>query len=263
MKKIKYLSLLPLLILPVACNNSNSNLPTRKDGNTCNLTFNGEHVVCDYPKVVMMDNELNLNLNIEYSLWRNATWKIEPTYATEGELNIPPIEYILKMEDIVVKIGGKEYPDSFTFFYKNNEDNVLTIKKEYVVNDIDISLKAKPREATLSLYGLELDDEMIELVDKGEVELDFVNVYQRVRKPIRTLSQYGYPIYEDDDIDLLFTSKTNNPLPDNLWLRSNARFTVMGIDFSREYSPDKKSCKFYVPRYIIRDHCSIRNKPKD
>lgn len=263
MRNYKYLIIAPLVFLTTAC--GSGGMPGRKDGNFCNVTFTGHNVTCDCPTSAPIGRDLQLNLDIFYEERAEAKWADgqEPTADKDGVLDHPNIEYTVSIDDIHVKVGGTEYPDSFTFFYRNNADNVLTIKKEYMVNDIEIEIVAKPRDY-LFLFGYELGEELDNRwygsesakTDPSERDLFvmFKTPYQQVRKPIRTLSgQPAFPVFEHDDMDVTFEVDSAKiaaaavgglteekcaklALPYDLRYRCNARYTYENIDYTREYS---------------------------
>lgn len=243
------------------------NLPTEKDANNINVEFEGEHVACDVPQSIKKGSEINLCLNIEYFRDPNTTWKNipdpqkNPSLYPEGELTVPITEYEVVMDNIHVYIGGKEYNDSYTWMYQRNNINTLKIKKEYVVNDIKIQVVGTPRTATLTLYGIEFDDDFAAQIKDGTVKATFKTPYQNYGTvPIRTFSNGElYCVFEDDDVDVTFTTADPNGLPKNLWFRNCSRNTTIGEDFFREYSDDGKTCHIYVPHYLVRDHSSLRN----
>ena len=244
-----------------------TNLPPEKDSNSLNVEFSGEHVTADVPQTVQKGNDLTLSLDIEYFRDPNTTWKNipdpqkTPSLYPEGELTVPITEYEVLMDNIHVYIGGKEYNDSYTWMYQRNNINTLKIKKEYVVNDIKIQVVGTPRTATLTLYGIEFDDDFAAQIKNGTVKATFKTAYQNYGTvPIRTFSNGELNcVFEDDDIDVTFTTTDPNGLPKNLWFRNCSRNTTLGEDFFREYSDNGKTCHIYVPHYLVRDHSSIRN----
>ena len=89
----------------------------------------------------------------------------------------------------------------------------------------------------------------------------FASKYQNKMYPIKTLNEEGYPVLEDDNIDVTFkVISGDTPLPNNIWYRTNARYTLLGEDFNREYSADMLTCRITVPHYIVRDHGSFKVK---
>lgn len=284
MNYLKLMTIIPLSIVLLSCNGK----VKRKEGSFCNINFNGHNVKCNCPSYAPMDQDLQLKLDILYDERIDAKWASgqEPTKDKEGVLDYPNVEYTVSIDDIHVKIGGQECNDSFTFFYRNNVDNLLTIKKNYMINDVDIEIIARPRPF-LFLYGYELGTELDKRwydsktsslpYDQRDLFVSFSKQYQQTQKPIKTLSgQEAFPVFEHDDIEVTFEidkNKDNNrmPLPDDLRFRCNARYTYQGIDYAREYSDpfvgkdkDGKSitgyrkCRFKVPHYIVNDHGSFR-----
>lgn len=247
-------------------NNNQKDLPQSKEGNSINVQFDGEHCTSDVSSSAKKNEDLQMHLNIEYFRDPNTNWKHNPdpdgaNLYPEGELTVPIVEYELNYENIHVYIGGKEYIDSYTFEYQNNERNTLTIKKDYTVNDIKIVAKATPRKSTLTLYGIEFKDELAELFEDGGIHVSFKTPYQNQgKKLIRTLSNgAAFPVFEDDDIEVTFsiTNSADTELLKDFWFRTNARYCEDGVNFYREFSQDGKTLKFYVPHYVVNDHCEI------
>lgn len=284
MKNYKYLIIAPLLFLTTGCG---SNLPNRKDGSFCNVTFVGHHVDCiDCPTYAPIGQDLKLKLDIHYDERDDAKWLKEPNADEDGVLDHPNIEYTVSIEDIHVTIGGEEYPKAFTFYYRNNGDNLLTIKKEYMVNDVTIEVTGRPRP-NLIMYGYELGDEIKSRwydSDNRDLYISFKTPYQQIPYSIRLLSGLvAFPVFEHDDIDVTFEVDKNAiekgekgiadlALPYDLRFRCNARYTYEGLDYFREYSEpfgtfiDENGntriayakCHFYIPHYIVNDHGSFR-----
>ena len=289
MKKYVYLLIAPTLFAMASCGN---NLPPRKDGQFVNVTFIGHDVTCNCPTYAPMDRDLELKLEIPFLDHEDATWEIEPTKESEGMLDKPVQEYYVSPEDIKVTIAGKEYLDSWYFYYRHNDDNLLKIKKEYVVNDITIEVTSRPF-GDLFLYGIVIGDEMLNRwvgnknYDPEEPEkyshdlyIDLQTFYQRKQYPIKTLDgQLSFPVLEHDNIDITFRIKDDGdkdldeilPLPDDIRFRCNSRYAYMGIDYTREYSDQYiykpgtdeqiigyKTCHLIVPHYIVMDHVSFR-----
>lgn len=253
------LSICFLIVAGCSLENSGANI---------NVKFIGEHVNCDCPTKVKEGEEINLNLDIEYDRNPNTSWKNipdpqkNPSLYPEGELTYPITEYELLIENIHVYINGQDCRDAFTWKYQNNKINTLNIKKEYVNNDIEIKAIGTPRTATLTLYGMEVEDELRRQLDAGTLKFEFKTPYQNSgMQLIRTLSNgLAFPIYEDDDIDVTITSTDTKGLPKNLWFRNCSRYTNINEDFYREYSNDGNTVHFYIPHYVVRDHSSIRVK---
>lgn len=279
MKKYIYLLIAPTLLSLASCGN---NLPYRKSGQFCNVSFSSEVIGSDCPTFTPMDRMLEIHLDIPYYTFAGSNWEIEPTAEVEGVLTNPNIEYTVSVDDIHVYIGGKEYPDSFIFFQENTGFNVLAIRKEYVVNDIEIEVVGRPRKC-LYLFGYELGEELDDrrVDNPGEdptkythdLIVNFGRSYQNTMKPIKTLSgQYAYPVFEHDAIDVTFTLENNGPtqlpLPDDLRFRKNARYTREGTDYERIYDDPYlcsvtgktgyRSCTFHIPYKIVNDHGSFR-----
>ena len=102
--------------------------------------------------------------------------------------------------------------------YQRNNINTLKIKKEYVVNDIKIQVVGTPRTATLTLYAIEFDDDFATQIKNGTVKATYKTQYQNYgRVPIRTFSNGELNcVFEDDDIDVTFTTTDPDGLPKNL-----------------------------------------------
>lgn len=271
MNKIKYFIFIPTLFALFSC--KNNNLPKPKFDDICNITFTGTNVTpIEMPTEVKKNREISFSLDIPYISDPNATWSEKPSKESDGKLTPPNKEYYVYTDDIHVYIGGEEFKDSFTFYYMNNANNLLTIKREYVVNDIEIKVEAKePRnyeEYPLCLYGSVFLPSLDERIDYNgtdlnrDIEVSFAKPYQNVRSPIRTLNgQLAYPVYQHDDIDLTLKIKDGftTTLPTNIWHRRNSRYTELGLEFTREYSPDGRTCYIHIPKFTIDDHCAFTN----
>lgn len=293
MKKFVYLLITPALFAMASC--GHKELPPRKEGSFVNVTFLGHDVSCEYPTFAPMDRDLDLKLDVRFIDHEDAIWEFEPTAESEGSLDKPIQEYYIDISDIKVLIGGKEYPDAWYFYYRNNDDNMLHIKKEYVVNDISIEVTARPF-GDLYLYGIVIGDEMwnrwVGREETGEkythdLQIDLQTFYQSKPYPIKTLTgQVTFPVFEHDNIDItlkvkdpewveeggVWVKKEYPPLPDDIRFRCNSRYTYMGLDYTREYSnkytyinpeTDEKiigyqTCHLTVPHYIVTDHVSFR-----
>lgn len=283
MKKFIYLLITPVLFTVASC--GHKDLPPRKEGSTVNVTFVGHDVTCECPTSAPMDRDLELKLDIPFIDHEDAVWEFEPTAESEGSLDKPIEEYCINISDIKILIGGKEYPDAWCFYYRHNDDNLLHIKKEYVVNDISIEVTARPF-GDLFLYGIVIGDEMwdrwIGRIERGEkyphdLQIDLQTFYQSKPYPIKTLTgQVTFPVFEHDNIDITLEviDKEHPPLPDDIRFRCNARYAYMGLDYTREYSnqytykpdPDDQdtwvtgyqTCHLTVPHYVVTDHVSFR-----
>lgn len=278
MNKAKSLILIPTLFTFFSCR---QNLPPRKTGDTCVVTFNGENVTAiDCPSEAPMDQELSFSLDIPYLSDPTSGWKEVPSSSRDGVLVTPNEEYEVSPSDIHVYIGGKEYKDSYNFYYLNNIENKFTIKKEYMVNDVEIKIAAKPI-GRLFLYGFQFSKSLDERIDYsghdydedvdedgGDIEIEFGSVYQNVRYEIRTLSgQRAFPTFWHDELKVKLKVKDGAnriPLPGDICLRINARYATKDLDFFCEYSDEIKdkfghvtgygTCDFRIPRFFIRDH---------
>ncbi len=280
MKKFIYLAFTPALFALASCGNG---LPPRKSGQFVNVTFIGHDVTCNCPTFAPMDRDLDLELEIPFRDHEDAIWEIEPTIDDEGMLDKPVEENYVSLEDIHVKIAGKEYPNSWYFYYRHNDDNLLKIKKEYMVNDVTIEITSRPF-GDLYLYGIVIGDEMLNRWvgregSSNDLQIDFQTFYQRKQYPIKTIDgQRAFPVLEHDNIDVTFKTTGYNcqPLPDDIRFRCNSRYAYMGIDYTREYSdlheftytdPETSelvtvtgysTCHLVVPHYIVTDHVSFR-----
>lgn len=275
----------PMLASLVSCG---SHLPPRKMGEFVNVTFIGHEVDCNCPTYAPIGRDLDLVLNIPFRDHEDATWEIEPTKESEGMLDKPVEEYYVSPDDIKVTIAGHEYPEAWYFYYRHNNDNLLKIKKEYVVNDITIEVTSRPF-GSLYLYGIVVGEEMLnrwtEHKDKPgddptiythDLYIELGSFYQRKQYPIKTIDgQYAFPVFEHDNIDITFKVKDDDeshpPLPDDIRFRCNSRYTYMGLDYTREYSDlyeyideaghktlGYRTCHLTVPHYIVMDHVSFR-----
>ena len=282
MKKYAYLFIIPTLIALASCG---SKYPPHKSGEFCNVTFIGHEVTSNCPTFAKMDQNLEIKLDIPFFDHEDAIWEKEPTAEEEGRLDKPVNEYMVDIDDIKILIGGKEYPDSWYFYYRHNDDNLLIIKKEYVVDDITIEVTAKSF-GDLFLYGIVIGDELwnrwvgreeTEPEEKytHDLQIDLQTFYQSKPYPIKTLSgQKTFPVFEHDNIDMTFEVIDQNhpPLPDDIRFRMNSRYTMMGTDYTREYSNQYtyvdeatgeeitgyQTCRLVVPHYIVQDHVSFR-----
>ena len=231
------------------------------------LKFSGEHVSCDAPAQISTDKDLELNLTIDYISDDNATWEHVPdpqntnSAYPEGKLTTPVEEYELLIQNIKVYVDGVECKDAFTWSYQNNIFNTLKVKKEYLTGDVSIVCNATPHTSTLTLYGYEIVDEILDAYNNGTLNIEFKKAYQNAgMQYIRTLSNgKAFPVFEDDSIDVTFTSTTGMDLSD-LWFRTNSRFTEEGVEFTREFSNNNSTVTFHVPNYVVRDHGSFKIK---
>ena len=262
MKKQNILFVAPMLFLLASL----SSCSNEQSGGFCNVTFTGHNVSCDCPTYAPKNRDLDLVLDIHYDEREEARWIEEPTETKDGVLNHPNVEYTVSIEDIHVKIGGKEKTKSFIFFNQNNANNLLTIKKEYMTSNIEIEITARPRPY-LFLFGYELGEELNNrwygsesaTTDPADRDLFviFKTPYQSVRKPISSLSgREAFPVFEHDDMDVTFevdekkieeelAKPDTDPdkktiadlaLPYDLRFRCESRYTLENIDYTREYS---------------------------
>lgn len=279
MKNYVYLLIAPILFSMLSCG---SNLPPRKSGQFVNVTFIGHDVTSNCPTFAPIGRDLDIKLDIPFIDHEDAIWEIEPTIESEGMLDKPVEQYYVSLEDIHIKIAGKEYKNAWYFYYRHNDDNLLKIKKEYMVNDVTIEITSRPF-GDLYLYGIVIGEEMLNRwvghEGKKDLRIDFQTFYQRNQYPIKTLDgQRSFPVLEHDNIDVTFKTIGYNcePLPDDIRFRCNSRYAYMGIDYTREYSdiheftyndPDTgepvttigySTCHLVVPHYVVTDHVSFR-----
>ncbi|MCQ2792479.1 MAG: hypothetical protein MJ208_03035 [Bacilli bacterium] len=265
MKITRYIFLISQVLFFTACAKKEP-LPERKVGDTCSVTFIGnEGVTCECPTSVPIDQELNLHFDIKYIDCPDDTvWAEKPTIGDDGTLETPNIEYVVNVGDIEIYIGGKKYDNSFIYYAETSGNNTLTIKHEYVVNDIEIHVNARARPRLFMFgfnFGESIESRRIktgsEYRDSQDIEVNFKTNYQNKIYPIHTLTGgKGFPVFEDDDVDITLKAISNDPLPNNIWLRINSRYAMKEIDFTCEYINDK-TCNFHIPHFIVRDHGTI------
>ena len=280
MKFINKLMIVPSLLFLFSCNRGN-NFPTPlPDGSLCELSFNGEHVVAlDMPKKVPMNQDVVINLKVDYLRDISTDWKNGIPSAVEIAYNNPATfldkeieEYILNPDNIEIAIDGKVYDDCFDLYYTNNDDCQLVILKDYVVNNINITCKAFKRNY-LFLKGILMDgivdythyanDSYTE--DTEPYHIKFLNKYQNTFGTIPNLGETGFTILEDDDIDVVIESNQNKDdikyLPDNVFVRMNARWiSPIGnytIDVVKDSNGNVIKYHFYIPHYFVNDHINI------
>lgn len=221
-----------------------------KQGNTINAPIN---------------QDLILNLEGKYYHNLETYWRDEPTHLTEGLLEDPNIKYLVDVRDIQVLVNNEIINDAFLFHPHIKNKSTLTLKKEYVKDNVEIKINSHiyDEDMGLCLFGCELDDNLKTRRENGEIDFTFTSKYQNIWVPIKTLNQQAYPIFEDDTMQVKLTvnqQKSNQPLPDDLWFRTNARFAEIDEEFTRVYENNNMTCTITVPHYIIKDHCAIRSK---
>ncbi|MCQ2801637.1 MAG: hypothetical protein MJ222_03195 [Bacilli bacterium] len=168
--------------------------------------------------------------------------------------------YELLIDNINVSINGIQNDDCWSFLYQTNVKNIFTINKNFINGDLSINAFATYRTSTPSEYGYIFDDEITNICDCRFSD-------DRQPKFIPTLDQVAYPVMEDDPIEVIITLKDGilyegdaKRIMDNIWFRTNARYTLLGEDFFKTYSNDFRECRIRVPHYIIRDHGSFKVK---
>lgn len=288
MKVIRCLLIASQAFIFVACA-KNENLPPRKEGNVCNITWElDEHVsvLGGAPSTAPMDKDFAFSLSIPYYHNRMTDWKDgrKPTKTDIGELDDPNVEYAVALDKIHVYIGGedrKEYEGSYQFFYVDNTTNEFVIKAKYMVNDVKIVIETQEREQDLALYGLEFSETLdkridytdhdeneaeLKINDNKDIEIEFTSKYQNVREPIMILNHgetKAFPIFEHDEVEVTLTVpkekqiKGKNELPDDIVIRTGAHYATLDVDFTREYTKDKFQCVITIPTYVVRDHVAI------
>ncbi|MCQ2794967.1 MAG: hypothetical protein MJ214_01995 [Bacilli bacterium] len=279
MKFIRCLLIASQALIFTACA-KNENLPERKDGYTCNIKYTIEDhdivKVVDRTPVAPMDEEFRCSFNVAYTSNPEATWKTLPYYPGSGidkkyiygELSESNIEYRIPSNGIRVLIGGKEYPNSFNFYYVSNTVNSLVIKKEYMVNDIEIKVMAEPHK-NLTLYGIEFSETLLNQIQDNKLDFTFGSNYQNDKEPtpvaghdngqkyIAILNQWAYPVFEHDAIELdLTVINGGDPLP-NIVVRTGAHYAMEGVDYTIKYTQDKKGCHISIPNYVVCDHLAF------
>lgn len=177
--------------------------------------------------------------------------------------------YELNLDNIHVYINGKERRDAWTFRYQTNVKNELTIKKECIHGDIKVKANAIAKTTTRFLFGIETDAYVNTNLDVKVYTGDEKKEVTKI--PIAQLSgTEAYPVYEDDCVEAVFTLKAGieGTISDRLWFRTNARYAKVktdndpDYDFEKIVSKDKKTVKFIVPHFIIRDCCDFRERPE-
>ena len=230
----------------------------------CRVTLitNG-HITCeefsqsstiDVPK----NKDFVMHLALDYTHDVNATWEKEPTDFDEGKLTVPNMEYVLPIENIKVSVKGRQCDNAFTYQSDVRNLKILTIKKKYLQGKVEVNLTTQEIDR-LNLFGYDLGEG---LKNRDDLTVTFDSQYQKETKRIKTTHLNAYPVFEDDNIDVTFeiTDKSHPPLPDNLWLRTNGRYALFDVDFTREYSDDKRKCRIKIPHFIVKDHGTFRNK---
>lgn len=262
MKKYTLL-LLPLVFSLTGCKSSTYNIK---------ITLLDEHVTVEELKegntvVATEGKDLKLHLEGDYIHDINANWVSgkEPTKDDEGELNIPNVEYLIDSSDIQVLVDGKTNDNAFLFAQSIRNSSVLTLKKEFVKNNVEIIIKSHTYtdEMPLCLLGCEITTGIKERYEKNEIQISFESAYQNKMYPIKSLGGEAFPVIEDDTMVITLKvdkAESSEPLPNNIWFRTNARFADIKREFTREYRDNNFECTISVPHYVMKDHCEIRNK---
>lgn len=260
MKKIKFLTILPVILcLLNACNSD-----TGKKAN-----FIGNHVYCSNIPNITLNKDYVLNLNMEYYSNPETDWEIKPSAQGEdwsdGKLCDPNIEYELKVDDIYVYIDGIIKPESFVYEGGFDGKGILTVQKEFVTSsDIKIVCNGTQRTSHIPLVGCQIGKLIGRTTQGGAtnptLEIAFKSKYQNLYNFIFTLDEYGFTVWEDDEVDITFKVINNGePLPKDLWFRTNARWGLEGVEFTREYNVDYTECHFHVPYFYAKDHIVFRS----
>lgn len=254
------LLLLPLMFTLMSCNQKTCQIKITTDGHvTIKELKQGSTINAP------INQDLVLNLESEYYHNLETDWIAEPTTLTEGELKDPNIKYMVDISDIQVLINGEINNDAFLFHPHIKNKSTLTLKKEFIQDNVEIKINSHTygEGMGLCLFGCELDDNLKARRENGEIIFTFTSKYQNIWVPIKTLNQKAFPIFEDDAMQVKLTvnqQKSNKPLPDDLWFRTNARFAEIDEEFTRVYENNNMTCTITVPHYIIKDHCAIRSK---
>lgn len=281
MKIIRCLLIASQAFIFVACA-KNENLPPRKDGNVCNITWDLKNVsvLGGAPSTAPMDKDFSFSLSVPYYHNRMTDWAEgkKPTKTFPGELEDPNMEYAVALDKIHVYIGGedrKEYEGSYQFFYIDNTTNEFVINAKYMVNDVKIVIEAEEREQPLAVYGLEFSETLDKRINyqgheeqdipepTGDIEVKFASTYQNKREPIMILNHgdtKAFPIFEHDAVEITLTVPSKTPkkeLPDDIVVRTGAHYATLDVDFTREYTNDKFQCVITIPKYVVRDHVAI------
>ncbi|MCQ2753275.1 MAG: hypothetical protein MJ206_03380 [Bacilli bacterium] len=229
------------------------------------LITNG-HITCEeFAESSYVDvpnnKDFTMHLSLEYVHDTKANWITgkEPTKDSEGELDKPNEGYLLPIKNIHVSVDEESCDEAFTYAEDLRNLCELTIKKEFLSRKVVVNLETEKMDV-LNLFGYQLGDELMpryktETNPDGDISITFASAYQNKMYRIKTLKEEGFPVFENDNIDVTFKVITGNtPLPNNIWYRTNARYTLLGQDFNREYSSDMMTCHITVPHYIVKDH---------
>jgi len=217
--------------------------------------------------------------------------------------NLLEDNYMKLMNINSVKVNGKEIPpEGYSFIYQTNKKNQFTINKKYCKGKIEIDAGLVENKQNKNCFFFEYDIDNVADFEEMEIvfpnkgvgdinkydPIDFshgFNIddlylkdgYNMARlkagqhtvdigggKEIKfSLEHNTLIVREDNKFTLNIKSKDENALPDDIWFRSNARFTKKDEDYTLTYSNDKKSAVLDVAYFFIRDNGSIRRKPKE
>lgn len=188
-----------------------------------------------------------------------------------------------------VKSNGKEIPvDGYSFIYQTNAKNEFTINKKYCKGNIEIDVTLEENKQNKNCFFFEYDIDAyapfksvkVEYPIKEKQTNDVLTGIDWTRTEsmddIYLKSEYDIGIFNKDDLSALglkynllivrednrlkLSFESDNILPEDIWFRSNARFTKKDEDYTLTYSNDKKSATLEVPYFFIRDNGSIRRK---
>lgn len=260
MKKYTLL-LLPLVFSLMGCNRSTCNIKITTTGH---VTIKGlKEGSTTFP--ALLGQNLKLHLQGEYYHNIDTTWKTVPTKDSEGELNDPNQEYIIESSNIQVLVDGESRDDAFLFAQNTRNKTTLTLKKEFVKENVEIKIDPQPYKIDmgLCLFGCELNTGIKDRYEKGEIKISFESAYQNTMYPIKSLGGLAFPVIEDDTMVITLKvdrEKSNKPLPKNIWYRTNARYAEINKEFTRKYKDNNYECTISVPHYVMKDHCEIRVK---
>lgn len=253
--------MLPLLIALVGCNKQIYQIKVTTDGH-----LNIDELTNDNVITAVGGKNLDLHLQTHYYHNLETDWEILPTKTNEGKLKDPNIKYLINVNDIQVLIDGKINSNAFTLTPGIKSKSTLTLKKEFIRENVEIKISTHTysEKMHLCLFGCEISDALKDRIDKKEILIHFESQYQNHLVPIKTLGTgtIAYPVIEDDTMVMTFKvdqEKSKEPLPNNLWFRTNARYAKIDDEFTRIYGDNNMTCVISVPHYIMKDHCEIRN----
>lgn len=255
------LLLLPLMFSTTSCNHPTCDIKITIDEHvTVKELKNGGNTIS-----APMGYDLNLHLEGDYYHNINTEWETTPSSDDEGKLVDPNVEYLIDSSDIQVLVDGELRDDAFYFAQSIRNSSVLTLRKEFVKKNVEIKINSHvySDEMHLCLLGCELNTEVKSRYEKEEILISFESNYQNQQYPIKSLGGLAFPVIEDDTMVITLKvdkSKSNEPLQNNIWFSTNARYAAIGREFTREYRDNNYECTISVPHYVMKDHCEIRNK---